>query len=114
MKFTFPVVIGLNGGHGDSGDGEVTIEVTEEEYDMIMASEEEYLALDKALSDVYRRADGAFREQQIEFIDDDFLAEIAEFNGVEVDELDEYDIWDGFRDRYSYKILLPEKEEDEE
>lgn len=84
MEFTFPVVIGLIGGHGDCGDAEITIDITEEEYELIQASEEEYLADDEALADVYHRADEAFREQQEEF-------------GYDLDE-------------YTYQILIPDEE----
>lgn len=114
MEFTFPVVIGLNGGHGDGGDAEVTIDISEAEYKLLQASQEEYLSCDKLLDDVYQRADAAFREQQMDFIDEDFLAEIAEFNGKDVNDLDEEEIWEGFCDRYSYRILIPNDEFDEE
>lgn len=108
MTVTFPYY--CRAGKGDSGGGEVDVELTETECNRLFALQGDYFHLSECneIGDISEKVMNAVREAEVSIYadDDDLLEEL--FDGEEISE-DPDDIWEALTDRYEYGANFPNR-----
>lgn len=108
MKVTFPYY--FRAGKGDSGDGEVDVELTAAECDRLFAAQGDHFHLSecKEIDDISDKVMAAIRDAEVSvYAEDEVLLEEL-FYGEEISE-DPDDIWEALTDRHEYGANFPNR-----